>query len=106
MFHKYDIIEYKNNIVTYRFDNNSNKTITIDLIEFPNYEPCYDYYFKDLNQLEKIPESNGYLTIEKNNIKYHKCYQHQFDKFHKRYPNHSNGLLYRHLETQYKKLFQ
>jgi len=107
MFKYYDIIDYKTTgEITFRFDGEENKVVSVDINrEFPNYKPCYDYYFTPLNKLERIIDSNGEKEVYKNGINYRKCYQYQYDKYFTRYPNDPNGQLYKYLESIYPKLF-
>ena len=106
MFSKYDIIKYEKGNITFRFDNDSTKIITVDInINFPNYEPCYDYYFNSNNKLIRLQDSNGELKIIRNNQFYTKCYQYQYDHYNTKYPICSNGLLYKYMLEIYKSLF-
>ena len=109
MFKYYDIIDYKKDTgeLTFRFNNNIERILTVDIEnKFPNYKPCYDYYFTPLNKLERIVDSNGEKEVYKNGIKYRKCYQYEYDKYFIRYPNDPNGQLYKYLESIYTKLFK
>ena len=103
MFEKYDIIDYDNINITFRFDNNMSKIITVNETDFMNYEPCFDYYFDKHNNLTRINTSNKYKTIYINGNEYTKCYQ--YDKYSTKYPNSGNGRLYNYLLDNYQKLF-
>ena len=108
MFYKYDIIEYDKNYgcITYRFNDDNNKLVKINIeTEYPNYEPCYDYYFDKDGELVRIPESNGEDYYIKENVKFTKCYQYQLDKYNSKYPICSNGLLYKKLFNIYNSLY-
>ena len=92
--------------ITYRFDNDPSKIITIDINkDFPSYEACYDYYFNQNNKPIRIKESNGERELINNNILYTKCYQYQYDKYNKQFPICDNGRLYKHMEEIYPVLF-
>ena len=105
MFQKYDIINYDNSNITFRFNNNDNKIITIDINQdYIGYEYCYNYYFYQ-NKSYKINESNEEQKININNNLYDKYEQYKFDKYLTKYPISPNGLLYKYLKSIYYKLF-
>ena len=109
MFLKYDIIKYhkESGNITFRFNNDSKKIITVDIDRnFPNYEPCYDYYYNCNNKLIRLQDSNGETTLIRNNRFYTKCYQYQFDHYNTKYPICCNGLLYKYMLVTYKSLFE
>jgi len=108
MFTKYDIVNYNKNTgeITFRFENNENQKITIDINrEYPSYEPCYDYYFDEFNKIHQFKDSNGEEYLYKNKKGYTKCYQYQYDKLCKKFPISDNGRLYIHFESIYNNLF-
>lgn len=108
MFLRYDIVGYDKDSggVTFMFDRDNSKKITINIdLEYPNYEPCYDYYFDDYKKLHKIKDSNGESYILRDKLYYTKCYQYEFDKFNQKFPLCDNGKLYKHLLDIYPKLF-
>ena len=106
MFSHYDIIKYDGSSITYRFNNDLSKIITIDINTiFPSYEPCYDYYFNPQNIPVRIKDSNGQQELIIKETNYIKCQQYQYDKYNRRFPICDNGLLYKHLEEIYPILF-
>jgi len=108
MFSRYDIIAYDKDSgeITFIFDNNNSKKITIDIDhQYPNYEPCYNYYFDNYKKLHKIKDTNGELYLIKDKTYYTKCYQFQYDQFNQKFPLCDNGKLYRHFLDIYPKLF-
>jgi len=108
MFLKYDIIKYhkESGNITFRFNNDSKKIITVDIDRnFPNYEPCYDYYYNCTNKLIRLADSNGETTLIRNNVFYSKCHQYQYDHYNIKHPICSNGLLYKYMLEIYKRLY-
>jgi hypothetical protein len=104
----YDIIKYetKSGNITFRFNRDNSKIIELEINkDYPTYEPCYNYYFDNNNNIVSIPESNGELRYYNNKIVYTKCYQYQYDKYYKKYPIDDNGRVYRYLESVYNTLY-
>ena len=104
MIQKYKILGYNKNtgILSIKINSIINIRINIDL-DFPEYVPCYDYYFND-NKLYRLEDSNGEKQLILNNINYIKCYQYDYDKF--QFENYGlvndNAKLYKYFMDKYK----
>ena len=103
MLENYKIIGYNKNTGIFKIKINSILDISINVdIEYPDYIPCYDYYFNN-NKLYKLEQSNGEGELILNSDKYSKCYQYNYDKY--QFDTYGllndNAKLYKYLIDEY-----